>query len=157
MAVRLKARSAGVDGHDTFAYHLARGTWRPLAETEACFVSVSTSKAPAAARAAARDLLGGRLTPSQVDDALLVVSELVTNAVRHAPRGADARVTLHLGRTGRCLRGEMCDDGPGFDVVLQRPAPTDPGGRGLLLVDTLVSRWGTSVADGHCVWFETDL
>jgi hypothetical protein len=51
----------------------------------------------------------------------------------------------------------MCDDGPGFDVVLQRPAPTDPSGRGLLLVDKLASRWGTSVVDGHCVWFEMDL
>jgi anti-sigma regulatory factor (Ser/Thr protein kinase) len=155
--MRLKARSAAADGHDTFAYHLAQGTWRPLAETEACFVSASASKAPAGARAATRDLLGGRLTASQVGDALLVVSELVTNAVRHAPGGAHATVTLHLGRTGLCLRGEMCDDGPGFDVVLQRPAPADAGGRGLLLVDTLVSRWGTSVVDGHCVWFEMDL
>jgi anti-sigma regulatory factor (Ser/Thr protein kinase) len=152
--VRLSQQAPEVPVDDISAYHLAEGTWRPRAETEVCFVTVSASSAPARARVATRGLLDDWLTEPQVDDALLVVSELVTNAVRHTPRDV---VTLRLGRTVHRVRGEMCDDGPGFDVVLKRPAPTDLGGRGLLLVDALVSRWGASVVRGHCVWFEMDL
>jgi anti-sigma regulatory factor (Ser/Thr protein kinase) len=145
------------DAGEAYAYHLAQSTWEPPAETEVCFVSVAEFSAPARGRVATRALLEGWLTPAQVDDALLVVSELMTNAVRHVSHGVDATVTLRLGRTGRCVRGEMSDGGPGFDVALERPRSTDSGGRGLLLVDTLASRWGASIASGHCVWFEMDV
>ncbi|MCW2995964.1 MAG: serine/threonine protein phosphatase [Conexibacter sp.] len=148
---------ASTPAGDAFAYHLAQSSWQPPAETEVCFVSVAERSAPARGRVATRALLDGWLTPAQVGDALLLVSELMTNAVRHAPHGAGATVTLRLGRTGHCVRGEMSDDGPGFDVALERPRSTDSGGRGLLLVDALASRWGASMASGHCVWFELDV
>jgi anti-sigma regulatory factor (Ser/Thr protein kinase) len=87
------------------------------------------------------------------DQALLLVSELASNAVRHARSEYEVRVrcdaaTLHL---------EVHDDGSGTP----RPQTADPdceSGRGLMLVDTLSSAWGVEAeAPGKTVWFELPL
>ena len=85
-----------------------------------------------------------------IDDAQLVVSELVTNAVIHAHTPAHLVVTLRVGR----LRIEVTDGGHGS----LRPQPWDGrrlGGRGLLIVDRLAERWGVAHdTDGKSVWVE---
>jgi anti-sigma regulatory factor (Ser/Thr protein kinase) len=82
--------------------------------------------------------------------AKLIVSELVTNVVTHA----HTPCTLTVRLDGECLHIEVADGGPG-GVVLRRPRPDDPGGRGLVLVDAVADRWGSTSAGGHTVvWCE---
>ncbi len=87
--------------------------------------------------------------------ATLLVSELVTNCVKHAALGPDDRISLRIRRNGR-LRVEVCDPGAGFEPSRRRERPVDePGGWGLVLVQELAERWGMERdRDGTCVWFE---
>ena len=88
-------------------------------------------------------------------DVVLLVSELVTNSVRHAGLDASQPLQLSVGTEGDTVRVAVRDPGPGF-----RPpkAPTDPshvGGWGLVLVDQLADQWGVK-HDGkaNVVWCE---
>ena len=85
----------------------------------------------------------------------LVVSELVTNGVRHGGSVGPVRVTLEVRRD--VVRLEVVDTGEGFDrsAVLQKPLdPAAVSGRGLHLVDAVAERWGL-VYDGRTtVWAE---
>jgi len=99
-----------------------------------------------------RDLLTGHAGIT-VDDAVLVTDELVTNARRHgeAPRICRLSLIDH----GRCLRIEV-DDASSREPRIRTPDHT--GGRGLILVDRLASRWGFDHEDNHkTVWAELDL
>ncbi|CAL9546661.1 SpoIIE family protein phosphatase [Streptomyces sp. enrichment culture] len=86
----------------------------------------------------------------ELSDAVeLLVSEIVTNAVRYAERP----ITLRLLRTD-VLRCEVGDDVPQLPRLRQARA-TDEGGRGLYLVNRLARRWGaTRLSTGKVVWFE---
>jgi CheY-like chemotaxis protein len=87
-----------------------------------------------------------------IDDALLVVSELVTNAVVHA--ASDARVELRL--APGVLRIEVSDNGDGAPEP-QSIDVTRPSGRGLLLVSAMAVAWGIDpIPDGKVVWAELD-
>lgn len=108
--------------------------------------------APGRARRFARRALA-RWGLEELSDSLeLLVSEVVTNAVRYAERP----VTLRLLRTD-VLRCEVGDDSP--QLPRQRRArDTDEGGRGLFLVNRLARRWGaTRLSSGKVVWFELPL
>ncbi|MFE5724151.1 SpoIIE family protein phosphatase [Streptomyces erythrochromogenes] len=108
--------------------------------------------APGRARRFARRALT-RWGLEELSDSLeLLVSEVVTNAVRYAERP----VTLRLLRTD-VLRCEVGDDSP--QLPRQRRArDTDEGGRGLFLVNRLARRWGaTRLSSGKVVWFELPL
>jgi anti-sigma regulatory factor (Ser/Thr protein kinase) len=112
----------------------------------------STPAAPARARGAL-DGFEGRIAPERMRDVRLLVSELVTNAVRHA--GGDA-VRLVVSLRGTTLRIEVHDPGRGFAVV---PPPDDPlraSGWGLVLVEELADRWGIDHDPRTRVWFEMD-
>ncbi|MEU1946716.1 MULTISPECIES: ATP-binding protein [unclassified Streptomyces] len=86
------------------------------------------------------------------DDAELLVSELVTNALRHA--GGPIRLTLSLCSVDRAFRCEVADEDPGQPRV-RRACGDDEGGRGLHLLDLLSCCWGsTCSAAGKVVWFE---
>lgn len=97
-----------------------------------------------------------RVTDLTFRDARLLVSELVTNAVRHVPRGAAAGVDLAVDvRDGR-LRVEVRDRGPGFEPRAREEGPEVPSGWGLHILDRVASRWGVEQQDGALVWFELD-
>ncbi|GHF60789.1 hypothetical protein GCM10010218_47850 [Streptomyces mashuensis] len=86
------------------------------------------------------------------DPVELLVSEVVTNAVRYAERP----VTLRLLRTD-VLRCEVGDDVPQLPR-LRQARPSDEGGRGLYLVNKVARRWGaTRLSTGKVVWFELGL
>ncbi len=107
------------------------------------------ASAPRAARTAVAETVEGR----RLDELLLCVSEVVTNAVLHA-RSA---VSMVLTRTGDNVRVEVHDDDPTMPVR-RNPAPETPTGRGLLLLDRLTARWGASPsARGKVVWFDFDM
>lgn len=83
-----------------------------------------------------------------LDDALLVTSELVGNAVRHGGR----RVALHLLLSDDALRISVSD---GSSVLPQQRATDDDGesGRGMAIVRALAADWGvTGTGDGKTVW-----
>ena len=104
----------------------------------------------ASARRALRDLLAPyRL---DLDAALLLVSELVGNAIRYA---GHREIALRARVTGGRLRVEVAD-GSRTLPPSHAPAPPDAeGGRGLLLVEALADRWGAEQTDsGKCLWFE---
>jgi anti-sigma regulatory factor (Ser/Thr protein kinase) len=101
------------------------------------------------ARAIVRDKLAG-LSPSTVETAQTVVSELVTNAVLHAR----SMVVLHFTVAGNRLRIGVEDLSPDHPLPQQPSADAD-NGRGLVLLDALASAWGwerTSL--GKHVWCE---
>jgi len=112
----------------------------------------STASAPARARGAL-DQLGDRISAERMRDVRLLVSELVTNAVRHA--GGEA-VRLIVALEGSTLRIEVHDPGSGFEL---KPPPDDPlraSGWGLVLVEELADRWGVDRNPRTRVWFEMD-
>ncbi|MEU4048745.1 SpoIIE family protein phosphatase [Streptomyces olivaceus] len=105
--------------------------------------------APGRARRLARRALSRWGMEDLTDSVELLVSEVVTNAVRYASRP----VTLRLLRTD-VLRCEVGDDVPQLPRLRQARA-TDEGGRGLYLVNRLARRWGaTRLSTGKVVWFE---
>ncbi|WMX45276.1 serine/threonine-protein phosphatase [Streptomyces roseicoloratus] len=105
--------------------------------------------APGRARRLARRALARWDLEDLTDSVELLISEVVTNAVRYAERP----VTLRLLKTD-VLRCEVGDDSP--QLPRQRRArETDEGGRGLFLVNRLARRWGaTRLSGGKVVWFE---
>jgi hypothetical protein len=87
-----------------------------------------------------------------LDEALLLVTELVTNAVVHA----GTQIELRLDVTDDVLRVEVLDGSPGsLAVVKQAPSETREGGRGVFLLDVVATQWGTRhFGSGKSVWFE---
>lgn len=125
----------------------------PPAEVE---VRVPTAAiGPAIARRHIGAVLGA--IPEIVDDACLLVSELVTNSVRHGAT-TDGTVSVHVRRTAEAVRLEVCDDGPGFEPgPAKAPRADAEGGWGLFLVERLSDRWGVERGEHSCVWAEMDL
>ncbi|MFF3269995.1 ATP-binding protein [Streptomyces chrestomyceticus] len=103
------------------------------------------------ARAAVRETLRDWGLDTVVDLAVLLVSELVTNALRHASGPIGVRIVL---KSGGGLLVEVSDPVP--DPPRERAAtPDDEGGRGLQLVACTSRRWGTRHGrTGKTVWFE---
>lgn len=84
-------------------------------------------------------------------DALLLVSELASNAVRHV--GGSYVVSVH---TGRDFTRVAVTDSGGISIPRPRPpSDTREGGRGLALVEAYATAWGSQVEPtGRTVWFE---
>ena len=83
--------------------------------------------------AEARRALGevsDHLSPRRLEDARLLVSELVTNAIRHAGLGADDLIRLVVVTGDHGLRIEVCDPGTGFEPHEPEPDPAQPSGWG---------------------------
>jgi serine/threonine-protein kinase RsbW len=109
--------------------------------------------APRLARTAFADFDAG-LPSERRQDAELLLSELVSNAVKYGGEG-DIGVTFER-RDGR-FRTEVADQGDGFVAVLRnRPDVDPPGGWGLPLVQRLSDRWGARGGSTQ-VWFEFSL
>jgi len=110
---------------------------------------------PALARHELEGWLPETLGESVRDELRLLVSELVTNSIRHVSDSAHpVELAVRIGARG--IRVEVRDGGAGF--VPGRPEPRGAeGGFGLFLVERLASRWGVDTRDGTRVWFELDL
>jgi anti-sigma regulatory factor (Ser/Thr protein kinase) len=120
-------------------------------------VAFELAATPEAAWAARRALLAGNgaLPRSVRGDVLLLLTELVTNAVRHADAGADRMVRVELLKCSRRVRVAVRDEGAGFAQEATRFGRDESGGWGLFLVDRIAHRWAVvPTATGTCVWFE---
>lgn len=128
----------------------------PRSQGEPAVGSVSFAARLAADRVAAseaRRLVRTRLdhivAPCTLDDVLLIVSELVTNAVLHG----HGNVEMHIAFDGRSVTGHVCDEGPGFERRAPAPRAGRIGGRGLALVEQVADGWGVDDEAAH-VWFQ---
>ena len=122
------------------------------------FSVASGSRSPAAARAWVERWLDGRVSERTAYEAMLVVSELVTNSVVHSGVAAGASVELSADLAPGVLRLEVGDLGAGGDVVrIPPPDRLSAGGFGLAIVASLGARWGVVHAGGTVVWCELAL
>ncbi|GAA3909937.1 ATP-binding protein [Actinoplanes auranticolor] len=104
-------------------------------------------------RFVAETLRGCGVPEETVETAMLITSELVANAVNHAPPPGYLRVRIDAER----IRIEVSDAGPA-EPRMVRPGDAVAGGRGLLLVDRLATRWGWDIRlPGKIVWCEVSL
>jgi anti-sigma regulatory factor (Ser/Thr protein kinase) len=110
--------------------------------------------APCAARQVVARYLGDLVAPSVFDNAQLLISELVTNSVRHSGAGANEQLTIRVDVAQTWCRVEVED--PGHDGVIapRRPDRAQGSGMGLNLVQMLSERWGLERAceGGTRVW-----
>jgi anti-sigma regulatory factor (Ser/Thr protein kinase) len=91
----------------------------------------------------------GELGDERLDLLLLLVSEVVSNSVRHSGAGPDEHVEVRLTRQRTVLRVDVRDPGPGF----VRPRTMGPGPHGLQILDAESDRWGVERSPAT-VWFE---
>src|SRR5687768_10053939 len=111
-------------------------------------------EAPGTARGLVRQAVGLELPAERVDALLLLVTEVVTNAVLHGSPEPDGKIGLRLERDERTVRIIAIDGGDHFS-----PELVEPGGAahfGLYIVDSLADRWGVSVDGEKAIWFELD-
>jgi anti-sigma regulatory factor (Ser/Thr protein kinase) len=104
----------------------------------------------AEARTRLLEALGPQLAAEQRQTLKLLVSEVVTNAIRHG--GSREPVELSA-RWGDEVHVEVVDHGDGFLPHPRDGALEDPGGYGLFLVGRLADRWGVETNDATRVWF----
>jgi anti-sigma regulatory factor (Ser/Thr protein kinase) len=116
-------------------------------------VALALSAEPAAAGDARRLLVReAGLDPDRDHVTCLLVSEVVTNAIRHAS-APGAPILLQARFTEDVAHIEVRDRGPGFDPAIRRDAP----GFGLRMLDVLAARWGVEHdGSGTRVWFDVD-
>jgi hypothetical protein len=93
----------------------------------------------------------GDADPVLARDALLTVSELVSNVMVHTADGC----TVHAGYVPTGFRIEVTDTSADLPVVSHADEATHAAGRGLAIVDTVAARWGATVhGGGKTVWAE---
>jgi anti-sigma regulatory factor (Ser/Thr protein kinase) len=112
------------------------------------------ASSPATARRFVRGLLVTWHMVDLTDVVELLVSEIVTNVVRHARTDGSISVST----TAHGIHVEVADTAGGHPAPLT-PEPRQPTGRGLSIVEAMASRWGVdALADGSgkSVWFEVD-
>lgn len=135
-----------------------RGLPNPDVATEGHPWSSSPSQLPRRPPAppdasSARSAPTNRLPQETCEDAVLLVSEIVGNSLRHARSEARIRVDL----IGRVMRVEVADDSPELPQLQNAPADATDG-RGVRILEEVASRWGadrrTVPPPGKVVWFE---
>ncbi|MBZ6474792.1 ATP-binding protein [Streptomyces griseocarneus] len=137
--------------------HSAPGPWparTPGAHPSGTVTLPSSTRSVAAARRFAGALLAEWGLQDLVGDAVLLLSELVTNAVVHVPEGA-GEVKLVLRRTAEHLVAQVSDAG-GCLPECAEAGPDSENGRGMWLVEQIAARWGhhaTGSGTGKTVWF----
>ena len=121
------------------------------------FYSEKLPKSPSSA-GEARDLLdrlSGEAPRSVLDDARLLTSELVANAVEHVKAEGEIEVRIKL--EADVLRVEVHDRGAGFTYTPRSADAGNERGWGLHFTDRMAKRWAIESDQSTCVWFELDV
>ena len=115
----------------------------------------ATGRAPGLAREATRDVLSTWHLAHLEETVLLLVSELVTNVVRHA-RASALAMALWLEPEGTSLLIEVYDADP-HEPRPRMPGTLEEGGFGFVLIEALAGKWGVRQTEtGKAVWVELD-
>lgn len=126
-----------------------------VTEASVLLLPFAASSVGVARRRLVSDLMTAGIYDSAVGDVALVISELLSNALRHAAPlpGSEIRVAWRIAEEGVQV---SVSDGGGMTVPeLGEPTPGATGGRGLRIVEKLSRRWGASTGDdGTTVWAE---
>jgi anti-sigma regulatory factor (Ser/Thr protein kinase) len=113
----------------------------------------STVEAPALGRQALSDALGD-VPARTVQDAQLLLTEVMTNAIRHAGLGNEDVISVRIRDLQSRVEVEVSNAGSAFDPTMLRPRSAEAGW-GLLLLDRIAEEWG--VREGPrgevAVWF----
>jgi serine/threonine-protein kinase RsbW len=126
--------------------------YRPADAPSSVIQLARESDAPREARAHVRSV-ATRLGDERAEDAVLLVSELVTNAVKY---GGDGAIELLIAQPADTVHVAVRDPGgPGPLPEIRTPG-TAGGGYGLRLVDSIADRWGVEHGS-TIVWFEFDV
>jgi anti-sigma regulatory factor (Ser/Thr protein kinase) len=114
----------------------------------------ATARAPAEARRAV-GRFGRVLDEHELESLRLLVSELVTNSVRHAGLSPDDHIDLQVTVAPELVRVSVEDPGGRFEARPERrPRSRQPSGWGLFLVQRVADRWGVLTDGCTRVWFE---
>jgi anti-sigma regulatory factor (Ser/Thr protein kinase) len=125
--------------------------------TKLCLRLPTTHKSAAAARHSVGAVLTSFVPQYLSERVELLVSELVTNALRHARSSDNSTIRLKLNLTPSKVRVEVEDKGSGFDPPKKPAQRADQmAGWGLVLVNRLARDWGVVNDGGTVVWFELD-
>src|SRR4051812_21809453 len=117
------------------------------------FLEVLPKAAGAAAMARrALDRLTGEVDRPRLEDARLLVTELIANAVEHVEE--DGAIELRVDNDYERLRIEVLDPGPGFTADPNRPGELAESGWGLHFVSRIADRWAADTDGTGRVWFE---
>ena len=117
---------------------------------------ISLDPAPTAvttARTEVTQRLAARLGKRALEDVRLLVTELITNALRHGALNPGDHVSVRASLDDGIVRIEVTDPGRDGNVAPRDPGPRG-GGYGLFLVEQLANRWGVERHDGTTVWCE---
>jgi len=126
-----------------------------VTEASVLLLPFAAASVGVARRRLVSDLIAADVYDSAVCDVALVISELFSNALRHAAPlpGAQIRVAWQIEPVS--VRVEVSDGGAPTVPELGEPARGAIGGRGLRIVEQLSTKWGTSTSeDGTTVWAE---
>ncbi|MFF7752004.1 SpoIIE family protein phosphatase [Streptomyces sp. NPDC007971] len=132
------------------------GTVAPGSRVRRTLLSVAQDEPEriAEARRHLRELLHDWTGAEQVDAAVLLVSEMVTNVLVHTDADALLLAEVTGGPAGRRLRVEVTDGGDDLPH-LRRPGELASSGRGLVLIELLADGWGVDPrGEGKSIWFE---
>jgi serine/threonine-protein kinase RsbW len=121
---------------------------------------VTTVRLPATPASAAAlrhqitaDLTEQPVAPALIDDVVLVATELVTNAIRHAEPLVGGQVTVTWTVDGGSVLIRVTDGGGASRPRVRHPSPRETSGRGLALVEALATHWGVEdTAGATTVW-----
>ena len=131
------------------------GPWAGKSSRTRHLTLTATARAVGLARQATHEALASWRMAHIEDTAVLLVSELVTNTVRHAHTGGSALV-LRLEAAGPWLRIEVHDADPSWPEP-RTPDRLDGSGFGFVLIEALADTWGVREATiGKAVWVELD-
>jgi anti-sigma regulatory factor (Ser/Thr protein kinase) len=100
----------------------------------------------------ALDRLSDEVDRHRIEDAQLLVSELIANAVEHVSEEGD--IELRVDNDSERLRVEVLDPGHGFAADPQRPGQLAESGWGLHFVSRIADRWAADTDGSGRVWFE---
>jgi anti-sigma regulatory factor (Ser/Thr protein kinase) len=126
-----------------------------VTEASVLLLPFAASSVGVARRRLMSDLITAGAYDSAVCDVALVISELFSNALRHAAPLPEAKIRVAWRIDPVSVRVSVSDGGGLTVPELGEPAQGATGGRGLRIVEKLSSRWGTSTSeDGTTVWAE---
>ncbi|MEV7783943.1 SpoIIE family protein phosphatase [Streptomyces sp. NPDC088106] len=132
----------------------ARDTVRPPVRRTMLTVAQAEPEQVAVARHQLRQLLHDWSSPDQVDSAVLLLSEILTNVLVHTDADALLLAEVSDGGDGRRIRVEVTDAGDDLPH-LRRPGELASSGRGLVLVELLAHTWGVDPrGKGKSIWYE---